>query len=143
MVDGHAFEHEAGWSADGRHVANARAFATRCLTDHGMVVDVDNVRMVVSELATNAVVHAATAFTVNLTRLDGVLTVTVADGSHVTPHQLPQSDGLSTQGRGLHLVEALSSSWGVRDEADGKSVWATFDVNGDRMSGAEIGPLPN
>ena len=140
MVDAYAFEHEAGWSADGRHVARARAFAARCLTDHGLLLDVDDVRIVVSELVTNAVVHAATAFTVNLTRLDGVLTVTVADGSHVRPHQFPPVDGFSTQGRGLRLVEALSSSWGVTDQAGGKAVWATFEVSGGtRIPGPKVG----
>ena len=61
--DGSSFEHEAGWGADGRHVVKARAFVTQCLTDHDMLPGMDNVRWVVSELATNAVVHAATPFT--------------------------------------------------------------------------------
>ena len=139
MDDGSAFEHMAGWSADRRHVAKAREFATRCLSDHGMGGDVDSVRLVVSELVTNAVVHAATAFTVKLVRMDGVLTVTVADGSQVRPHEFAQGAELATEGRGLRLVEALSSSWGVRNEADGKSVWATFPANGAQMQGAVMG----
>jgi anti-sigma regulatory factor (Ser/Thr protein kinase) len=128
MSDGFGWKHEAGWGADGRHVAEARAFTTRCLMDHSMSRQADDVRLVVSELVTNAVIHAATAFTLSLRRLDGELTVAVRDGSLERPQQPVQHHATGPQGRGLHLVEALSRSWGVTDEVDGKSVWATFDV---------------
>jgi len=109
-------------------VAEARAFAARCLTDHLMDPCVDDVRLVVSELATNAVVHAATEFTLTVERLDGVLTVTVRDGSPARPRRYPGLSQTRTRGRGLQMVGALSSSWGITDEIDGKSVWARFDV---------------
>lgn len=137
--DGSSFEHEAGWDADGRHVLEARAFVTACLRDHGMLPAMDDVRWVVSELATNAVVHAATAFTVNLSRLDGVLTLTVGDGSSAFPRQLGSGTQLASSGRGLRIVQALSTAWGVTDNVTGKSVWATFDVGTLGVSQAEAG----
>lgn len=126
--DGLSFEHEAGWGADERHVVKARAFVSECLTDHGMSPAIDDVRWVLSELATNAVVHAGTAFTVNLCRLDGVLTLTVGDGAPVFPRQLRPAAELPSSGRGLRIVEALSTEWGVTATVTGKSVWATFDL---------------
>ena len=128
MENGHVWTHQAEWSADPRHVGEARAFATRCLTDHLIVPSVDDVELVVSELATNAVIHAATAFTLTLARLDGLLTVTGRDGSAARPRLYYGPSATRSQGRGLQMVAALSSSWGVTDESDGKSVWATFDV---------------
>lgn len=128
MDDRRAWTHQTGWNADARHVAEARAFATRCLTEHLMAPRVDDVRLVVSELASNAVIHAATAFTVTVARLDEVLTVTVRDGSRTPPHRDLHPPPTRAHGRGLHLVAALSSSWGVTDELDGKSVWASFDL---------------
>lgn len=137
--DESSFEHEAGWGADGCHVVNARAFVTECLTNHGMLPVMDDVRWVVSELATNAVVHAATAFTVNLSRLDGVLTLTVGDDSPALPRQLGPEAQLAPSGRGLRIVEALSTAWGVTDKVNGKSVWASFDVGASDASEAESG----
>jgi two-component sensor histidine kinase len=94
---------------------------------------------VVSELATNAVVHAATAFTVNLSRLDDVLTLTVEDGSPGFPRQFGPGAELAPGGRGLRIVEALSTAWGVTDKVTGKSVWATFDVGPSAVSQTEAG----
>jgi anti-sigma regulatory factor (Ser/Thr protein kinase) len=138
--DGSSFEHEAGWGADECHVVKARAFVTECLTDHGMLPAIDDVRWVVSELATNAVVHAATAFTVNVSRLDGVLTLTVGDGSPVFPRKLRPGAELASSGRGLRIVEALSTAWGVTGKGTGKSVWATFDVRTSGLSPAAGAP---
>jgi hypothetical protein len=37
---------------------------------------------------------------------------------------------MSTGGRGLALVEILSSQWGVAVVEGSKTVWATFDSDG-------------
>ena len=129
MDDDDVWQHEAGWGADARHVALARTFASRCLAQHLVGEGVDNVPLVVSELATNAVVHAATAFTLSLALVDEVLTVTVHDGSATLPHPYAQPAPMGSSGRGLLLVAALSVTWGVTRESDGKAVWATFDVH--------------
>ena len=76
----------------------------------------------VSELATNCLLHARTEYTVELSREDGVVRVSVRDGSPAQPRTRHYGDE-STTGRGLRLVETLSSRWGVEPAAAGKSVW--------------------
>jgi anti-sigma regulatory factor (Ser/Thr protein kinase) len=82
----------------------------------------------VSELATNAVLHARTVFTVQMHRDGEVLRVGVRDGSTVAP-KVRGYGSESTTGRGLRLVESLSRAWGVEHSGDGKAVW--FEVPSD------------
>jgi DNA-binding NarL/FixJ family response regulator len=83
----------------------------------------DNAMLLVSELVTNAVVHAGSEVDVMI-RLDGsCLRVEVGDTSDVVPRMQPPSVD-ATSGRGLPLVENLASRWGVAPRpAGGKSVW--------------------
>lgn len=77
---------------------------------------------VISELATNAALHAHSEFTVHL-RLDpDCLVVEVSDSSTVLPQQREYSS-TATTGRGLTLVTALSDEWGVQSSPTGKTVW--------------------
>jgi hypothetical protein len=77
---------------------------------------------VLSELATNAALHAHSEFTVHL-RLDpDCLVVEVTDSSTVLPQQREYSLRATT-GRGLTLVSALSEDWGVQTSPTGKTVW--------------------
>lgn len=80
--------------------------------------------VVVSELVTNAVIHANTTVTVGLTLLPGGgARIEVGDASSWPPTRreaTPDEPG----GRGLILVEALADQWGVSSTADGKTVWA-------------------
>jgi anti-sigma regulatory factor (Ser/Thr protein kinase) len=81
--------------------------------------------LLLSELVTNAVVHAGTDVEVRLTSNEGVLRVEVSDGNPRLPAARRPS-ALAGTGRGLHLVQALASSWGVVPVAGGKMVW--FEV---------------
>jgi anti-sigma regulatory factor (Ser/Thr protein kinase) len=110
-------------------VARARAFVTAQLSAHGMHHLDDEVRLVTSELATNAVSHAATPFAVTIERIEGSLRLTVDDGSVRHPRMV-NPDASALNGRGLLLVRQLSTDWGVSGPSDwgAKSVWATFDV---------------
>ena len=84
----------------------------------------EDTAMVVSELVTNAVIHAGTTVAVRIHLLDdGGVRVEVADSRSwpPVPRQLvPDSVG----GRGLVLVEALANDWGVDPTPEGKVVWA-------------------
>ncbi len=79
--------------------------------------------LVVSELVTNAVRQGDGPVRVTLEAADSSLLVEVFDNGHRLP-TLGDPDLDSPGGRGLHLIDALSESWGVREELDGKTVWA-------------------
>lgn len=107
-------------------VGDARAFVSLHLLGHDCHELVDDVQLVVSELATNALVHGDSGFTVTLRGFDGVVVVEVEDGSQVGP-TLRAASALDTNGRGVAIVNTLSSKWGVDHyEGGGKSVWAEF-----------------
>lgn len=83
----------------------------------------DDARVVVTELAANAVVHARSAFSVSIHGDGARLRIGVRDGSRAMPEpREPEPRGPS--GRGLLLVSALASRWGVQPLTDGKVVWA-------------------
>ncbi|MGH9178392.1 MAG: ATP-binding SpoIIE family protein phosphatase [Acidimicrobiales bacterium] len=84
-----------------------------------------DVELLASELSTNAVRHADSTFTV-IVRYDGAMVrVEVGDGSRAVPsRRAPEVD--DPGGRGIVLVEALSSKWGVTPTLEGKRVW--FEV---------------
>jgi anti-sigma regulatory factor (Ser/Thr protein kinase) len=76
-----------------------------------------------SELVTNAVLHAGTPVTVGLAlRADGRLRLEVADGSPRVPQQRRYGQQATT-GRGIALVAGLAQTWGVEQRTDGKTVW--------------------
>ncbi|MFD7729173.1 ATP-binding protein [Kitasatospora phosalacinea] len=90
----------------------------------------DAARLVVSELATNAVRARGgpPGFTLTLVLRDGALLVQVGDQDPHPPR--PRTAGPeATGGRGLHLVDELSSRWGYyRTSPHGKVVWAELPV---------------
>ncbi len=118
------------WPPKPTSVAAARAFVSRGLAGR-LSEDVSaGALVVVSELATNAVEHARTPFTVTVEWSGLTVTVKVADGSPQVPAG-PLRDLMATHGRGLQLLDALSVSWGVSVETTGgKSVWARFTASG-------------
>jgi DNA-binding NarL/FixJ family response regulator len=85
----------------------------------------DTVKLLVSELVTNALIHARTDAAVAVVLLRDVIRVEVADGSPVRPQ--PRSpEPHEPNGRGLQLVERMASAWGVTERQPGKVVW--FEV---------------
>jgi anti-sigma regulatory factor (Ser/Thr protein kinase) len=117
------------WAADPTHVSRARAFVSTHLTLHGLTDVVPDAQLVVSELATNAVMHTGTPFTVTVERRDHTVTLQVSDQSPDLPHMAVRSADLQTSGLGLHVVHDISDAWGVTsDPSGGKSVWASFVV---------------
>jgi anti-sigma regulatory factor (Ser/Thr protein kinase) len=117
-------------------VGHARQFTRRTLVSWGADDLEDDVRTVTSELATNALLHARTPFTLTLT-LDGDrLRLTMADGSATQPRMRRFDSAEATTGRGLRMVAQLTSSWGVEKDGTGKAVWCEF-----RMPAAGAGPV--
>jgi serine/threonine-protein kinase RsbW len=76
--------------------------------------------LLVSELATNAVRHARTPFTMALIHDSGRLEVEIVDGS---PAALEPREPDDEGGRGLQVVEALAEEWGTRARRSGKAVY--------------------
>lgn len=76
--------------------------------------------LLVSELATNAVRHAKSPFTVAMHHYSGTLDVEVADEDPALPElRVPDVEG----GRGLRIVDALADEWGIRPRDTGKCVY--------------------
>src|SRR6476620_3723124 len=80
------WSHRASFPAEAGSAGRAREFVRDRLVEHDLRYLVDDVRLVASELATNATVHARTAFTIRLERLGGVVFLVVQDGSASPPH---------------------------------------------------------
>jgi anti-sigma regulatory factor (Ser/Thr protein kinase) len=79
--------------------------------------------LVLTELATNATLHARTPYTVLLRLELTYLVVEVLDSSP----RLPQARHYATDsatGRGITLVDSFSDTWGTTPTPDGKVVWA-------------------
>jgi len=75
-------------------------------------------QQIVRELVANAVVHAGTDLTLNMSVRGAGLHLAVRDGDHRLP-----AIGAGA-GRGLRLVESRASAWGALPTRDGKVVWA-------------------
>jgi anti-sigma regulatory factor (Ser/Thr protein kinase) len=100
----------------------------RHLREHALSRLSDDLELVVSELSTNAMVHAATSFKVSLYAFEQTLLLEVEDGSRDGP-SLVAREVLDPNGRGLAIVNLLSRHWGVDPHRDGgKSVWAEFSL---------------
>lgn len=131
MSDVSTWAGQGYWPAETSSVAAARAFVCRHVTRRECPALAAQVSLVVSELATNAVVHARTPFVVTVGGTHGAVFLSVRDASPLLPaaSRLPVSAMQQQQGRGLHVVETCSSNWGfTRETGGGKSVWATFDT---------------
>ena len=94
----------------------------------------DSAVLLVSELVTNAVMHArpdaagiVPGTVLRLEYGDGWLRIEVHDTSPNHPRpRIP--DWLDESGFGLMLVDALAAKWGVQQTAQGKAVWAELDA---------------
>ena len=107
----------------------ARDFVRYHLVDHELPYLVDDIRLVVSELVTNAVVHAGTPVLVTIQRLPFCVILTVRDGSSRRPTPTVATVD-ATGGRGMDVVRQLSDAWGVLPAVGGdKCVWASFAVH--------------
>ena len=88
----------------------------------------DDVRVVTSELATNALLHARTPFTLRLTMDGGLVRMTMVDASPVRPRMRRFDTAESATGRGLRMVAHLTQAWGIQQDGVGKAVWCEIPV---------------
>ena len=80
-----------------------------------------------SEVVANALLYATRPLTFGVNCGSDVVHVEVGDGNRQHP-VLSTADGSAEGGRGLLLVNALASAWGVTDTPAGKLVWFEVDA---------------
>lgn len=120
-------------------VREARKFTQKTCTQWDTGNRFDDVRLVVSELVTNALRHGLPVGTprsaeqvapvrLHLMRCTGRLVCAVRDPSYGSPVTNPVDNASAESGRGLLLVEAFSDGWGWQPMRGGrgKVVWALF-----------------
>jgi anti-anti-sigma factor len=110
---------ERWFDADSANLAGARQFVRDAAPPdmpHGDLL------LSVSELVTNALLHARTGFRVRVTTGPRAVRVEVFDANPLLPTAKNYGPSAIT-GRGLRIVEHLSSAWGVTPADSGKWVW--------------------
>lgn len=83
---------------------------------------IDDLTVAVSELVTNAVLHAGSQIRLRVKALPSRVRVEVFDGSPHLPRTIG-AEGVAPTGRGLRLVAELVDRWGAEAEGEGKMVW--------------------
>ena len=100
----------------------------------GRIDDVEGVLLCVSEIVTNAVLHAKTPCELSVHWYDDRLRVAVRD---FAPDRLPVPRELSqtaSTGRGLHIIDGCTDAWGVDRQPDAKTVWFELELDDEGMS---------
>ena len=120
---------------DPRAAGTARRFLRRELADWGVDDDLaESAQLCLSELVTNAIMHAGGECDLTVTLEDEVLTVAVRDWGGATQtsdvRPVEELDPLQVHGRGLMLVEAVADRWGAEGDALGITAWFALDLDG-------------
>lgn len=118
----------ARFPAQPASVRAARQFVAETLLEGGAANVVEDAQLLVSELATNAVIHARTDFSVSVHLAAGHLYVELRDGDRTRPKVVEQRDAIEFGVRGLQVVTQLAGDWGSRIEDHGKVVWFSLDA---------------
>jgi anti-anti-sigma regulatory factor/anti-sigma regulatory factor (Ser/Thr protein kinase) len=106
-----------------QYVRDVLEYWRLALPDDGVI---DRAELLADELVTNAVLHARTSLRLRLELYGDLLHVAVHDASPRLLRLVPD-DPHSEAGRGLGLLERLSTAWGVHQRPDGgKVVWCTL-----------------
>ncbi|GAB7191522.1 hypothetical protein NUM3379_22300 [Kineococcus sp. NUM-3379] len=116
--------------ADPAQVRPARSAAAVWLAGQGIGEDTaDTCLLLLSELVGNSVRHGGSAARVRLSRTGREVLLEVEDCSAALP-VVREDDVEATGGRGMQLVGVLSSRWGTRPTAEGKTVWCAVPLDG-------------
>lgn len=127
---------EADFPPDLDSARAARRFVLSVVgLDHGTE---DDVELMVSELASNVILHACTPFTIRVDHDEAnqVLRVECHDRARTLPVLKNYGLGAVT-GRGLQIIDHLADRWGVEVDHDGKTVW--FELGLEESRGPRAG----
>ncbi|MGW3388311.1 ATP-binding protein [Streptomyces cinereoruber] len=111
-------------------VPAARAFALEALAEWEITDRRDEIRLCVSELATNALLHGVPAgreFCLRVIADDLMVRIELRDSGGGRP-RIVQGGTDDCGGRGLRLVSALADDFGVDEHVVGKTVWSSFKI---------------
>ncbi|WP_208029708.1 ATP-binding protein [Rhabdothermincola sediminis] len=117
-------EAQASFAPESVSVGQARAFVVSALGLAGGTAS--TVALLTSELASNAVLHARTRFTITVERFADHVRVGVGDTHRGLPVFRGRQASDLDSGRGLVVVHGLARRWGMQVDGDGKEVW--FEV---------------
>jgi len=120
--------------------AAARRLLGTILKDCGRPDWRDAAELALTELTTNALLHAHTEMTVRISCDDQLLHVEVEDNSPVVPTQRGYGTESST-GRGLGLVAAITHEHGITRTDTGKIVWFALNALSDETDETDIDAL--
>ena len=100
-----------------------RRFVVTTMRTWGCEDGAADAELIASELATNAVSHARSHFSIGLSRHPGWVRIAVGDIDNTPPIARPPSRaGLG--GLGLHLIDSIATGRGHEINSHGKIVWA-------------------
>lgn len=107
--------------------AAARQFVDETLCSWRLDALSADAQLVVSELATNSVVHGRSPVLVSLSLGERAVRIAVTDSSGALP-EMRVASLEATSGRGVIVVDGLARRWGYRRVGGGKVVWADLDL---------------
>ncbi|MFD7030588.1 SpoIIE family protein phosphatase [Streptomyces sp. NPDC059917] len=125
--------HQYVHQADPEGLSEARYALRQALRDWGVPALADDVELAAGELLVNALLHTDGGAVLTMEVLPEPvrrIRLWVKDRSSVWPRRRTPGEAATT-GRGLLLVDALATHWGVESRGDGKAVWCEFDAPGD------------
>ena len=103
-------------------VPAARQFTVQSLHALGRWDDDEVAQLLVSEVATNVVLHAHSPMRITVWCHDDRPRIEIRDDEPRRPHR-DDPEPLAVGGRGMLLVDALAADWGVNGNSRGKTVW--------------------
>jgi anti-anti-sigma regulatory factor len=109
-----------------RSLVRARSLVKRACTGWNVATVTDRAQIVTTELVANAVRHAGTRMELTVSLRQRNLHLSVQDGNERLPRLCGPDGEMSADGRGLKVVDALTSGWGSTPTENGKVVWATI-----------------
>ncbi|MFF8513168.1 SpoIIE family protein phosphatase [Streptomyces sp. NPDC015492] len=117
--------HQYIHQADPQGLSDARAAVGQALRDWGMTELADDAELLTGELLVNVLLHTEGGAVLTLEVLPEPVRrvrLSVQDRSSAWPRRRTPGEA-ATSGRGLLLLDALASRWGVEPRGEGKAVW--------------------
>ncbi|MET7728115.1 ATP-binding protein [Streptomyces mirabilis] len=117
------------WDCEPESAAKARRLVSAALSLWGIGERADVCVLIASELVSNAINHSrCRRFRIRISRPhDRTIKILVSDTSHRVPTP-GNADSDSESGRGLHLIEVMSTKWGYDRRRWGEIVWAELEL---------------